>query len=49
MTDAQKEKLRELFEPKYGRKLTEQELFEIHFNLKALFKAITQIETENNS
>lgn len=43
LTTAQKEKLRGLFEPKYGRKLSDQELWEIHFNLKRFFVAINKV------
>ena len=43
LTDAQKKKLRGLFEPKYGHKLSDQELWEIHFSLKRFFIAINKV------
>lgn len=44
LNEAQKRNLRALFEPKYGRTLDDQELWEIHFNLKRFFMAIAKAE-----
>ena len=42
LTETQKHDLRAFFEPKYGQELTDQELWEIHFNLTRFFIAINQ-------
>lgn len=42
LTETQKKELRAFFEPKYGRELTDKELWEIHFNLTRFFIAINQ-------
>ncbi len=44
MTDSQKKELRGLFECRYGHPLSDQELFEIHFNLKRLFSLLDRFE-----
>lgn len=43
LTDTQKKELRSLFEPKYGYELSDEDLFEIHFNLKRFFMAICKV------
>ncbi len=44
MTTSQKEKLREIFACRYERELSDQELFEIHFNLKRFFSLLDKFE-----
>jgi hypothetical protein len=48
MTVSQKEKLRGIFECRYERKLSDQELFEIHFNMKRFFSLLDKAESEVN-
>ena len=48
MTASQKEKLRELFACRYERELDDQELFEIHFNLKRFFSLLDKFESGND-
>jgi len=48
MTTSQKEKLRGIFECRYKRELDDQELFEIHFNLKRFFSLLDKAESEAN-
>ena len=48
MTSSQKEKLREIFECRYKSKLSDQELFEIHFNMKRFFSLLNKAESEAN-
>lgn len=43
LTETQKKELRAFFEPEYGRELTDQELWEIHFNLTRFFIAVSQV------
>lgn len=43
LTDTQKNELRGLFEPKYGHELSDEDLFEIHFNLKRFFMAVSKV------
>lgn len=43
LTDTQKKELRSLFEPKYGHELSDDDLFEIHFNLKRFFMAVSKV------
>jgi len=47
MTNAQKEKLRGLFEHHYEHALSDQDLFDIHFNLKRFLQLIKKAEAEN--
>lgn len=47
MTNVQKEKLRELFEHRYEHDLSDQDLFDIHFNLKRFLLLLKKAETEN--
>lgn len=48
MTNSQKDKLRELFVSRYEQKLSDQELFEIHFNLKRFFSLLEKFESGND-
>lgn len=43
LTETQKNELRGIFEPKYGHALSDQDLFEIHFNLKRFFMAVSKV------
>lgn len=43
LTITQKDELRVLFEPKYGHELSDEDLFEIHFNLKRFFMAVSKV------
>lgn len=43
LTETQKKELRSLFEPKYGYELSDEDLFEIHFNLKRFFMAVSKV------
>lgn len=43
LTETQKKQLRSLFEPKYGHVLSDENLFEIHFNLKRFFMAVSKV------
>ncbi len=49
MTTSQKEKLRELFACRYDQELSDQELFEIHFNLKRFFSLLAKHEAGHDS
>ena len=48
MTASQKEKLRGIFECRYERELSDQELFDIHFNMKRFFNLLEKAESEAN-
>jgi len=48
MTASQKEKLRGIFECRYERELSDQELFDIHFNMKRFFNLLDKAESEAN-
>lgn len=48
MTTSQKEKLREIFACRYEREISDQELFEIHFNLKRFFSLLEKFESGND-
>lgn len=49
MTTSQKEKLQEIFACRYQRELDDQELFEIHFNLKRFFSLLEKFEAGHDS
>jgi len=44
LTEERKQELRDLFECRYGRELSDRELWEIHFNLKRFFIAISKVD-----
>ena len=49
LTKKQASILRGIFESKYDCKLSDKELWEIHFNLKTLMSAVNQYELNNKS
>ena len=48
MTESQKDKLRDIFASRYEQELDDQELFEIHFNLKRFFSLLEKFESGND-